>query len=230
MANYSFKILSEDKKRVEINYKSETLRFQLKQKRSFTVLKKLLEAYPNFINIHSLDSILNDPNMAHSDLRITNGFAGFLVEERHEKQVMHVKIDIPKLFRSCRPARSGEFIQLSPRDTRGLLSQRDEKNIYEKFKGRCNITGIKVYNEIRGNKFLKNLMLARYDHRRPLSKGGSNELYNWQLLSKLANDEKNKICNTCDGIRCEQCALAYPEKFNVIQPNNQDISELRMKL
>ncbi len=230
MSNYSFKILSEGKKRVEINYEDKTLRFQLKQKRSFTVLKKLLEAYPNFISIHSLDSILHDPNRAHSDLRITNGFANFLVEQRGDRQVMLVKIDIPKLFQFFRPTRVGEFIRLAPMDTRELLSSRNRKEIYKNFKGRCNITGIKVYNKIRGNKFLKSLMLASYDHRRPLSKRGSNELYNWQLLSKLANDEKNKICNTCDGIRCEQCALAYPEKFNIIQPNNQDISELRMRL
>lgn len=228
MANYSFKILSESKKQVEINYEDKTLRFQLKQKRSFTVLKKLLEAYPDFINIHSLDSIYHDPNRAHSDLRITNGFANFLVEQRGDKQVMLVKIDIPKLFQFCKPPR-GEFIQLAPMDTRKVLSSKERDEIYKKFEGRCNITGIKVYNEIKGNKFLKSLMLASYDHRRPLSKRGSNELYNWQLLSKLANDEKNKICNTCDGSRCEQCALAYPEKFNIIQANNQDISELRIK-
>ncbi|MBS7657225.1 hypothetical protein KEJ33_04800 [Candidatus Bathyarchaeota archaeon] len=228
MAKYSFKILSEDKKQVEINYNNKTLRFQLKQKRSFTVLKKLLEAYPNYISIHSLDSILHDPNRAHSDLRNTNGYANFLSERRGEKREMLVKINIPKLFQFVRPPKDGKFIVLA-RDTREPLSPKDRKEIYQKFKGRCNITGVKVYNKIKGNKFLKSLMLASYDHRRPLSKRGSNELDNWQLLSKLANDEKNKICNTCDGIRCEQCALAYPEKFNIIQPNNQDISELRMR-
>jgi len=229
MVNYGFKILNEDKKRVAITYGDKTLRFQLKMKRSFTVLKKVLEAYPNFINIHSLDSVLSDPNRAHSELRITNGFANFLIEKRGHKQVMHVKIDIPKLFRYCKPSEPNEFIRLSPMDTRELLSLKDRKELYQKFKGRCNITGIKVYDKVRGNRFFKSLMIASYDHRRPLSKRGSNDLYNWQLLSKLANDEKTKICNICDGIKCEQCALGYPEKFNIIQPNNQDISELLLK-
>jgi hypothetical protein len=178
MINYSFRILNEDKKQIEIKYKGETLRFQLKQKRSFTVLKKLLEAYPNFINIHSLDSTLNDPNRAHSDLRITNGFANFLVEERRERQVMYVKINIPDLFRSCRQPRTGEFLQLSPSDTRESLSSNDRTGIYERFGGKCNITGIKVYDTIEGSKFFKSLILARYDHRIPLSKRGSNDLDN----------------------------------------------------
>jgi hypothetical protein len=221
---YSFKILSESRKQVEINFEGKTLRFQLKQKRSFTVLKKLLEAYPNFVNIHSLDPVLYDQNMALSDLRLTYGFANFIVEERRNKQVLHIKIDIPKLFRFCRPTHS--FIQLSRRNAREALSPRNRKMIYEKFKGRCNITGIRVYDRIKGPRFFKGLMLASYDHRRPLSKGGSNELSNWQLLSRLANDEKNKICNICDGTNCEQCALAYPENFNIIQANNQDINEL----
>lgn len=227
MTRYNFKILDESKKQVAITYGNKSLRFELKRNRSFAVLKKLLEAYPKFINIHSLDSIYHDPNRALSELRITNGFANFLIEERRQKQVMHVKIDIPKLFRHCRVSNTDEFVRLSPLDTRELLSPIDRKKVYEKFKGRCNITGLKVYDKIEGSKFFKSLMLASYDHRRPLSKRGSNAPFNWQLLSRLANAEKNKICNTCDGISCEQCALAYPERFNIVVPNNQDINELR---
>jgi hypothetical protein len=225
-SNYSF-LIDENKRQVEITYGEKKLKFQLKVKRSFTVIKKLLEAYPNFINIHSLDSILNDPNRAHSDLRIANGFANFLIEKTDKKHVMFVKLDVEKLFKFCRADTKDGLVRLYSRHIREGLSEENKKLIYKNFKGRCNITGIKVFDKVKGNKFFKSLMVTTYDHRRPLSKGGSNELFNWQLLSKLANDEKNKICNICDGIKCEQCALAYPEKFNIIQPTGQDISELR---
>jgi len=228
MSNYSFRVLDESKKQVEITYNNKTLRFQLKVKRSFTVLKKLLEAYPNFINIHSLDSILNDPNRAHSDLRISNGFAGFLIEKK-VKNVMHVKLDAEKLFEICKTEDPNKFLTLSPLHLRENLSQQNKNRLYKKFKGKCNITGIKLQKELKGSYFFKHSLLASYDHRRPISKGGSNELFNWQLVSKLVNDEKNKICNTCDVAKCEECALAYPEKFNKILPTGQNINKIFKK-
>ncbi|MBS3056911.1 MAG: hypothetical protein J4473_05775 [Candidatus Aenigmarchaeota archaeon] len=227
--NFSYKILNEDDKQVGISYKNKTIKFQLKVKRSFIVLKKLLEAYPDFINIHSLDNILHDPNRAHSDLRIANGFANFLIEKKDKKRVVHLKIDVEKLFRFFKSDDPDKFMTLSVPHLRKSLSYIDQDKIYEKFRGRCNITGIKVYNHLQGNYFFKHLLMASYDHRRPISKGGSNDLSNWQLVSKLANDEKNKICNICNGKKCEQCALAYPEKYNTIQPNNQKIDDIRVK-
>lgn len=62
---------------------------------------------------------------------------------------------------------------------------------------------------------------------RPLKKSGANEEYNLQLISKLANMEKNKICNSCENSKCEICALAHPEKVSVIYPTGQDITVLR---
>jgi hypothetical protein len=68
-----------------------------------------------------------------------------------------------------------------------------------------------------------------YDHRKPISKGGTDELENWQVLSIFVNAEKNKICNVCNTNTCEKCALAYPEKFDIIQANNQDITNLKRR-
>lgn len=230
LKNFSYKILDEKEKKVEITYNNKTLRFQLKVKRSFTVLKKLLESYPNYLNIHDLDNTLHDPNKAHSDLRIANGFANFLLEKTGEKRVMFVKLDVEKLFKYCRTDKPLEYISLSARHGREGISEQLKGEIFKEFKGRCNITGLKVYKKSpKGAIFLKHFLLASYDHRRPLSKRGSNERYNWQLISKLVNDEKNKICNICDGLKCEQCALAYPEKFNIIQPTGQDIKDLRFR-
>lgn len=231
MVNFSYKILNENEKKIEITYDNKTLRSQLKVKRSFTVLKKLLEAYPNYINIHDLDNVLHDPNRAHSDLRIANGFANFLIEKKDKRGVMQVRLDIEKLFKIYRNHNLDEFLMLSPLHLRVNLSKEDKNKMYQMFKGMCNITGIKLYKKIpKGAIFLKHFSLLTYDHRRPLSKGGSNEPYNWQLISKLVNDEKNKICNICEGIKCEECALAYPEKYNIIQPTKQDIKGFRFRL
>ena len=228
---FTFRIIDEKKKKIELTYKGKTLRLRLKVKRSFTVLKKILETYPKYLNIHDLDRELNDPNRAHSALRIEDGFANFLEEKRGKKKVMHVKINLDKLFEYVRiPDNPNEFVCLAvAMKKRGTLSSELKAKIYKKFKGRCNITGFKVYDNVKGNKFLKGLMVASYDHRRPISKGGSDNEENIQLICGLANSEKNKICNICDGVKCEQCALAYPEHFDVIIPTGQNIGELRLR-
>lgn len=225
LTNYTFRILNEKKKQVEITYNNKTLKFQLNIKRAFTVLKELLKAYPKFINIHLLNGVLNDPNRAHSDLRIGNGFANFLIEKKDARRVMQVKLDIDKLFQRYGTKTSDEFLLLQVPEFRKTLTFQQRNEIYIKFNGRCNITGIKLSNELRGNYFYKHSLLANYNHRRPLSKDGTNDPDNWQLLSVLANKEKNKICNICDKDLCEKCALAYPEKFMIIQANNQNIRE-----
>lgn len=70
-------------------------------------------------------------------------------------------------------------------------------------------------------------MIIEYDHRIPLFKGGSNDITNYQIISKLANKEKNKICNGCMVDDCENCALAFPEKTLIILPNKQDLRTFR---
>ena len=230
MTRFVYHIINNDKRQVELIYGNKTLKFQLKVKRSFTVLKKLLELYPAEMNIHVLDGVLNDPNRAESDLKNADGFANFIIERRGERQVNYLKLDVKRLFITLRSPPEGKFINLSPRNPRGSLTPELKKGIYAKFGGRCNIMGTKVYDKVNGNKFMKSLMLARYDHRRPVAKDGSSELENWQLLSKLANDEKNKICVACRDPQCEQCALAYPERFNIIHPTRQDISDFRARL
>lgn len=228
MKNYSFRVVNEKKKQFELTHNGKTLQFQLKIKRAFTVMKELLRAYPEFINIHLLNGVLNDPNRAHSDLRIGNGFANFLIEKRGQQKVMHVKIDVEKLFKYYGHISSDEFISLSVPQYRVALNNQQQDDIYNKFKGKCNITGIKLGRQLTGiHFFCKSLVQPTYDHRRPISKGGTDELENWQLLSVFVNAEKNKICNVCNRNTCEKCALAYPEKFDIIQANNQNINDLK---
>lgn len=225
--DYSYRVLDEKKKQIEIKYGDRTLKFQLKIKRSFTVLKALLEAYPDIINIHSLDNILHDPNRAHSDLRLSDGFGGYLIEKRGKRRVMWVKLDVDKLFNKFDTIDPDEFIQLSRLNHRKTLTKEQRDIIFTNFNGRCNITRIKLHRKLSGRHFFKSALLANYDHRVPLSRGGKDELNNMHLISQLANDEKNRICNNCRDGDCRYCALAYPEKYSIIQANGQRIDELR---
>lgn len=226
---FSYRILNESKKQFEITFKGKTLKFQLKIKRSFTVMKALLESYPDYLNIHDLDNILSDPNRAHSDLKSENGFSNFLIEKRDKKRVNNIKLDIEKIFQHWDHKRSDEFLKFSPAYYRSSLNKDQKNELYEKFKGKCNITGIKVHKKLKGNFFCSQLLTASYDHRIPVSRGGSNEFENWQLISVYMNREKNKICNSCTKISCNICALAFPEKYNVIQANSQDISLFKIR-
>ena len=225
--DFDYTILNEPDKKVKITYKGKSLTFRLKVKRAFIVLKAILERHPDFLNIHELDNIYSDPNRAHSDLRIEDGFANFLIEEKDERRVMLVKLDLDKLFRVYQGYDAKKPICLAPPDMRLNLTASERNRIYAKFSGRCNITGIRVLKKIKDNYFFKHAMIAEYDHRKPLFKGGDNSTDNWQLVSRLANKEKNKICNVCSSEECEHCALAYPERFSTIKANGQNISELR---
>lgn len=228
MKKFSYKILDDDKKQLEITYGYKTLKFQLRVKRSFTVLKELLKAYPNYFRIHDLDSVLSDPNKAHSELKTANGFSSFVDEKRGNDRTMEAKIDIERLFKFYGHMDSNEFVSLSIKDFRAGLTEEIKDIIFEKFEGKCNITGIKLSRKLEGiHYFGKSLVTARYDHRRPASKNGTEDIENFQLLSDYLNAEKNKICNICPKNNCEICALAYPEKYDVIQANEQNIKDLK---
>lgn len=227
MNKLEYQVISARKKIVELTYCGESLKFGLKVKRSFTVLIELVKRYPEFMNIHELDDILNDPNRALSSLRREDGYEHFLNIEYRENQVTFVKLNAIKLFHTVN--KETEIIKLWPLDNREHLSRTEQKKIFEEFSGRCNITGVglKENTEFGDVVFMKNAMTLTFDHRKPLSKGGTNQEHNYQLLSKMANDEKNKICNSCSDPKCDMCALAYPERVNLIYPTNQDISILR---
>ncbi|MCY4560934.1 MAG: hypothetical protein OXC03_01180 [Flavobacteriaceae bacterium] len=221
-----YKVIDKKKKIIELTFRGESLKFGLKVKRSFTVLVELIRRYPEFMNIHELDGTLNDPNRALSSLRREDGYDHFLIEESREKQVTFVKLNAIKPFETVN--KDTEIIKLWPLDNRGNLSPALQKKIFQEFSERCNITGIGLKENTKFGPvvFMKNAMSLAFDHRKPLSKGGTNQEHNFQLLSKIANDEKNKICNSCSDPQCDTCALAHPERVSVIFPTGQNISNL----
>ena len=230
MSNFSYQVDDDKNKKITFIYNGESLGFKLRIKRSFTVLKAVAKKYPHFLDIHELDNILSDPNRAHSDLRNEDGFANFLIENRGANRNMMLKLNVPSLFAVFSSSKNKDaHLEIYSIDKReGLLKEEQEK-VWALGNGCCNITGLKLYKmkQIKSqNLFLKRLLKAEFDHRRPLTKNGSNDISNFQLLSETTNKEKNKICQSCTIAKCEECALAYPEKFHIILGNNQDIKEI----
>lgn len=223
-ANYEIK----SNKKVTITFEGKSLTFKLGIKRAFTVLCSLLDYYPNYMDIHTLDDTLSDPNRALSSLRIEEGFVNFIDVRRNNSRNHEAKIDVPKLFSTFKV--ESESTLLLSSNYRINPTERLKAEIRRNFDNKCNITGIKLVTNITGQAFLKSSQIISYDHRIPLSKGGAGEidnLDNWQLLSELANREKNNICNICINPSCCECALAYPEKYNIIIANRQNINNLK---
>lgn len=207
---------------IPINGKQIELKFEIK--RAYSVMIKLLEYYPNPLPIHDMDDIFNDPNRAYNDLKNGEGYENFIREHKGNKNTMIIELDLEKLISAHLNGNNNN------QHLRGTLSMQDKQQLYDSFGGKCNITGIAL---LRGstsdNMFMKGLSIPEYDHRRPLFKGGTNDLSNYQLVSREANREKNKICKACSVDNCEHCALAYPEKYNIILGNGQDISTFKVK-
>jgi len=208
---------------VKFNGTSKTISCRIK--RSFTVLLNLLDHYPTWMDIHSLDSQLADPNRAMTDLRNDDGFDHFIQQRRNSKRNNEYLLNLKQLFEQHRNQKEISLsvsIRLSPSNNLKLT-------LREKFNNKCNITGIELVDSLPKKTFLKNLQIIQYDHRVPLFKGGDNNQdspKNWQLLSELVNREKNKLCGSCQQESCINCALAFPEESKIIKANDQNISDI----
>jgi hypothetical protein len=212
-------------KHVSINLNNIEKTFEFEIKRACTVFKHLLDRYPDWLDIHELDGTLNDPNRAMSDLKNDDGYAYFIEERRNDIRNLEYRIKLSELFEQYKDKNN---ICLSVSVRQGPSKQL-QKTLKKSHDSRCNITGIKLTNKLPANSFFKNLQIMQFDHRIPLFKGGDgnpNSPENWQLLSELANREKNKLCNICKQEECIKCALAYPEKSKIIGSNDQDISDI----
>ena len=230
---YSYQIMNQKKKIIKLCKENKCFTIQLKQKRALFVLTRLLDKYPEFLNIHDMDEYYHDPNKAYSELKIGDGFGGFIEENTGQNRVTMAKINLNELF---------EFFETNFSDTedvihnplssdRNSISMNRQDKIYEDFHGRCNITGYTLYRQKPTDSlFMKSSLTPSFDHRRPIFKGGADIDENLQLISELANREKNKICLICEDVDCEHCALAYPEHNSIIKGNGQDISEIIDKI
>ncbi len=96
-------------------------------------------------------------------------------------------------------------ILASPQD-REYLSQSQKKKLFEGSEYCCATCGLQIDTGIRG---------LQADHKVPLSRGGGNELNNWQPMCNNCNVGKRRACEGCD-LECKTCSWAFPESFGVI--------------
>lgn len=64
------------------------------------------------------------------------------------------------------------------------------------------------------------------DHKVPRTRGGGNELSNWQPLCDECNNFKSTLCRGCQ-LECEVCSWAFPESFAPLRLSSINISRLR---
>lgn len=64
------------------------------------------------------------------------------------------------------------------------------------------------------------------DHKIPRTRGGGNELSNWQPLCDECNNFKSTSCRGCQ-LKCEICSWAFPERFAPLRLSSDNISRLR---
>jgi len=94
---------------------------------------------------------------------------------------------------------------LAPPQDRDYLTQNQKDKLFKDNDFTCVTCGLKISAGIRG---------LQADHKVPLSRGGSNDLFNWQPMCNNCNVGKRRACEGCS-LECKTCSWAYPETFGV---------------
>ncbi|MCM8921836.1 MAG: HNH endonuclease [Candidatus Thiodiazotropha sp.] len=94
---------------------------------------------------------------------------------------------------------------LSPPQDRDYLTQNQKDKLFQGYNFTCVTCGIQIEAGIRG---------LQADHKIPLSRGGSNDLINWQPMCNNCNVGKRRACEGCS-LDCQACSWAFPEEFGV---------------
>ena len=214
-----------NKKQYELTFRGQGRRVQ-----SF---EWLLKSYPNYFNVHdeTITKKYKDSNKAVNEFIKDEGFDGFVLENKinasNNEKVNSFKLDLEKICKHM--DRGGIFTKQIRKQPNSII----KNMLLERSKSRCEITGYKLStkNQLREKNiiFLSKMLEIVFDHRIPLFKGGSDDsdnIKNWQILSWYVNNEKNKICKNCYENDCYKCALAFPEKTNLVKPINQNLKDL----
>lgn len=119
--------------------------------------------------------------------------------------------------------RSGKTYQLvsltlsDKRVPRIKLSDTDWAEVLGGYKHRCAVCG-RSELEVR----------FQQDHKVPRTKGGHNQLDNWQPLCDECNNFKSTSCRGCL-LECTQCSWAFPERFAPLRLSSNNIYRLRQR-
>ena len=195
-------------------------------RRAYLALKFILKAYPKFLNSHdrNFEKVYGDTNRAISALKKEEAYANFLIEQRAQNKNLEYRFDVEKFLKIW----EGKNVKLVTNIRVGPSSV-VKKLLRGKQKDRCNISNFVLSEKVKKRSFMSTALRLVYDHRVPLSEEGDadpNKIDNWQIISEYVNNEKLKLCVSCIKKTCSKCALAYPEKENIIISNDQDISEI----
>lgn len=94
---------------------------------------------------------------------------------------------------------------LATAQNRDYLNQNQKTKLFQVYGFTCATCGVQLPPGIRG---------LQADHKIPVSRGGSNELSNWQPLCNNCNVGKRRACEGCV-LDCHFCSWAFPEKHGV---------------
>lgn len=88
---------------------------------------------------------------------------------------------------------------------RNYLTQSQKTRLFEAYSFVCSTCGKQVPPGVRG---------LQADHKVPLSRGGGNEITNWQPMCNNCNVGKRRACEGCT-LDCNTCSWAFPEKCGI---------------
>ncbi|MDE8754184.1 HNH endonuclease signature motif containing protein [Pectobacterium polaris] len=95
--------------------------------------------------------------------------------------------------------------EIAPPLDREYLTESQRSALFSSYHYSCATCGKKVAAGLRG---------LQADHKIPLSRGGGNELANWQPLCHNCNVGKRRACFECEQM-CRSCSWAYPGDFGI---------------
>lgn len=110
--------------------------------------------------------------------------------------------------------------QLNPPQNREYLSQNQKNQLFATSDHTCSICGSVMSSGVRG---------LQADHKIPISRGGGNNLDNWQPICNVCNVGKRRACEGCS-LNCKLCSWAYPEVVGIpvlLSINGQVISKVK---
>jgi 5-methylcytosine-specific restriction endonuclease McrA len=110
-------------------------------------------------------------------------------------------------------------LEIAETQDREYLTPTQKQFLFDSSGNRCSICGKVAEAGVRG---------LQADHKIPLSRGGGNELGNWQPICNVCNVGKRRTCEGCS-MDCRSCPWAFPELVGVtivITINDQVLSDV----
>jgi hypothetical protein len=218
--------LNGDEKIVSITIDGETRRWKVFSKRSGQCLELLVKQLKTGITSVDMKNKYGiDDNKLFDELKNASGFKAFMVKQPKRRENKDVwKLNLESLWSVSNKITEDPIWW--GKQAQGDLQKFHDKILKNQGGFFCNISGVPLLADSKGM-YVSNLRQPAIDHRRPRHKGGEDKLENFQFLSHYMNEMKNQQCAKCsDGNNCKKCALAFPEKFSIVYPTDEDISYL----